>query len=235
MIKKIDVLGLKLDNYTVREAICQVEDYLDSNVLNTIEKVTTEMLLESERDPAVRDAIANLDLSVIGEKEILQMIGEGTLQHLEEIAGNDFVYEFFKRVERNKKSIFLLAETEEKLVYAKEVLAKEFSKLIFVGEYALENCVGDLEAVINDLNVITPDVIVSVLPSPLQEHFLVEHKDKMDATIWFGMGESISVGKRQRLRDILRGVLHRARLRNSIERYNKDSKKESEMEEDNEA
>ena len=36
MIKKVDILGIQLDNYTVREAIMCVERYLSNNVLNTI-------------------------------------------------------------------------------------------------------------------------------------------------------------------------------------------------------
>ena len=47
---------------------------------------------------------------------------------------------------------------------------------------------GDLEAVINDMNATTPDVIISVLPSPMQEQFLYEHRDKMNANIWYGIG-----------------------------------------------
>ena len=36
MIKKVDILGIQLDNYTVREAIMCVERYLSNNVLNTL-------------------------------------------------------------------------------------------------------------------------------------------------------------------------------------------------------
>ena len=38
MIKKVDILGIQLDNYTVREAIMCVERYLSNNVLNTIDR-----------------------------------------------------------------------------------------------------------------------------------------------------------------------------------------------------
>ena len=44
MIKKIDVLGLPLDNYTVREAMRQIESYTSNNVLNTIESISMQML-----------------------------------------------------------------------------------------------------------------------------------------------------------------------------------------------
>lgn len=237
MIKKIDILGVQLDNYTVREAIMQVETYLNDSVLNTIESISMQMLIVSEEDPVVKEVLSSLDLAVIGEKEIIQAAGARTMQRINETEENDFFFEFFKRVERNKKSLFLLGETEEKLAGMRELLEREFPKLVFAGEYALENCVGDLEAVINDMNAMTPDVIVSILPTPRQEHFFLEHKDKMNASIWYGMGE-LDIGKKHHpIRNFFRSLMHRGRLKNSIDKYNdKDfAEKETGTENDNEA
>ena len=72
MIKKIDILGIQLDNYTVREAIMRVEAWYDNNMLNVIEMVSMQMLTESESDPVLKEVISSLDLAVIGEKGILQ-------------------------------------------------------------------------------------------------------------------------------------------------------------------
>lgn len=230
MIKKIDILGMELDNYTVREAIRYVETYLDNNVLNTIESVTMKMLIAAETEPAVREALSAMDLTVIVEKEIIQAAGVATMQRVQETKANDFAYEFFRRVERNKKSIFLLGETEEKIAHVKERLQEEFPKLIFVGEYAIENCAGDLEAVINDMNAKIPDVIVSLLPTPMQEHFLIEHKDKMNANIWYGMGEQGLQGKKHGIRQLFWKKMRMERLKNSIDKYKEKSIEEAESE-----
>ena len=44
MIKKIEILGIQLDNYTVREAMLQAELFLDDKVMNIIEVITMETL-----------------------------------------------------------------------------------------------------------------------------------------------------------------------------------------------
>ena len=199
MIKKIDIMGIGLDNYTVRESMRQVENYLSNDVLNTIENISMQMLIASETDPVVHNVISELDLSVIGEKEILKAADADSMQRVQETEQNDFSYEFYRRIERNKRSIFVLGQTEEDVQKVKAELQEAFPKLILAGEYALENCVGNLDAVINEMNATTPDVIVSILPSPLQEHFFAEHKDKMSATIWFGMGELGVHGKKHGL------------------------------------
>ena len=80
MIKKIDILGIRLDNYTVREAIRQVENYMSGDALSAIGRISVQTLLASENDPVVRDVISSLDLSVIGEKEIRQAARIHTMQ-----------------------------------------------------------------------------------------------------------------------------------------------------------
>lgn len=230
MIKKIDILGMELDNYTVREAIRYVETYLSNNVLNTIENVTMKTLIASETDSVIREALSQMDLTIISEKEIMQAAGVTTMQRLQETMANDFGYEFFRRIERNKKSVFLLGETEEKLTFARNQLQEEFPKLVFAGEYAIENCVGDLEAVINDMNVTTPDVILSVLPTPMQEHFLMEHKDKMNANIWYGMGEQGLQRKQRGIGHLFGKKMRMERLKNSINKYKENFREGAEVE-----
>ena len=219
MIKKVDILGIQLDNYTVREAIMCVERYLSNDVLNTIESISLQMLIDSENNPVLKKVISSLDLAVIGEKEIIQAAGLESLQRIRETEENDFYFEFFKRIERNKKSVFLLGETQEKTDALKAELNEDFPKLIFAGEYAIENCIGDLEAVIKDMNATTPDVIISVLPSPLQEEFLNEHRDKMNANIWYGIGGIPIHKKKGGIVAYLKSIIHRGKLKNSISKY----------------
>lgn len=219
MIKKVDILGVQLDNYTVREAIMQVEGYLDNNMLNTIEIISMKMLIASESDEVLRDAISSLSLAVIGEKEIIQAAGLGSLQRIRETEESDFYFEFMKRMERNKKSVFLLGESAQKLDEIKKELLASFPKLILAGEYAVENCVGNLEAVINDMNATTPDVILSVLPSPMQEHFLWEHREKMNASIWYGIGNQPIHKKPYGIVGYLRSRIHLGKLKSSISKY----------------
>ena len=216
MIKKIDILGIQLDNYTVREAIMRVEAWYDNNMLNVIEMVSMQMLTESESDPVLKEVISSLDLAVIGEKGILQAAGVDTMQRIRETEENDFSDEFLKRVERNRKSVFIIGETQGAVDEFTQEL-REATRNGFQG--FVENCVGDLEGVINEMNAATPDVIISIIPSPGQEHFLVEHRDKINANLWYGIGGFEVHRKRSRIKGFFWNLIHRVRLKNSIEKY----------------
>ena len=185
MIKKIDILGIQLDNYTVREAIMRVEAWYDNNMLNVIEMVSMQMLTESESDPVLKEVISSLDLAVIGEKGILQAAGVDTMQRIRETEENDFSDEFLKRVERNRKSVFIIGETQGAVDEFTQELREEYP----------------------------------IIPSPGQEHFLVEHRDKINANLWYGIGGFEVHRKRSRIKGFFWNLIHRVRLKNSIEKY----------------
>ena len=220
MTKKIDILGIQLNDYTVREAILKVEAFPDDNVPKAIESISMKMLMEAENDAELKEVLTSLDVPVIGEKEILEIAGVNNMQRIKETKERDFFVEFFKRMERNRRRIFLLGETEEKINAIKQQLFAEYPRLQFAGEYALEKCVGDLDAAVNEVNAATPDVVVSVLPTPAQERFFGAHRDKINAKIWYGLGE-FDVVKKPGMKKNFRNLIHWRRLKISVEKYEK--------------
>ncbi len=224
MIKKIDIAGILVDNYTVREAIRQVEMSMESKGFYLIEEVTVDMLLMAERNEKVRDAIMSVDLTVVVESEILSATGANSLQRQHEIENHDFFAEFMKRLERNHKTVFLLGETTEDIEKVRNIIKQSYGRIEFVGEVSMESQSDGTDGVVNEINSATPDVIVSLLPSPGQEIFLQENRDKLSAKIWYGLGrELLATQKRGAIRRILR---HNSRTRMLKKRMNQYQKQE---------
>ena len=218
MLKKLDILGLELDNYTVREAMLRAETYLNNNEMNTIETISMSMLEKAGHDEKMRACLKNLDLAVIGEKEILLAAGVNSTQRMKETIENTFFYEFMKRLLRNKKTIYLLGEKETDVKKLEIFLHNEYEKVRIVGKDAMENCIGDLDAVVNAINVETPDLVFSVLPSPYQEEFLMENKGKLSIGIWYGLGEHYATESHSLFRRVRR-LISRKKLENSLSEY----------------
>ena len=190
MIKKIDIMGIQLDNYTVREAIMIVEKMLSNNVFNTLQEVYMNTLIMAGEEEDVRTVLETLDHTVIAEKGILEATGEDSLQRIHEIEDCDFFYELFKRVERNYKKVFIIAETEAAVEEMTQHLQESFPRIEIVGSRAMEDYVGEAESLVNAINSETVDVILSLLPSPTQEKFLLDNKDKLSANLWYGIGDN---------------------------------------------
>lgn len=189
MIKTINIAGIELDNYTVRESIMHVERCMTESSFYSIEEVTMDTLMMAESNEAVRDALHSICHTVIAENGILDAVGQNSMQRQHEIENHVFFFEFMKRLVRNSKTVFLLGGTEEETQQFYEFLTEEFPRLEFAGIEALENCVEASDAVVNEINAATPDVIISIIHSPAQEEFLMENKDKLCANIWYGIGK----------------------------------------------
>ena len=93
-----------------------------------------------------------------------------------------------KRIVRNHKRLYILAVERTELDRFQEILDEQYPKRNQVGEAALEECQGDLENIINGVNGEAAEVVISLIPSPRQEEFIREYRDKMSAQIWYGLG-----------------------------------------------
>ena len=65
MLKKIDILGIHVDNYTVHEAMQKVEVYLNNTVMNRVETISTHMIDEAGKNETVKECMEVLVLAFI--------------------------------------------------------------------------------------------------------------------------------------------------------------------------
>lgn len=219
MVKKLEILGIKLNNYTVREAMLKIEVCWNNTIMSTVETISMDTLVKAQSDELVKSCIENLDLAIICDKEILKAAGLVSTQRMKETVENEFMKEFLRRAVRNRRTVYLLGETEEQIELLREFLDEKYERIKIAGIYALSACNGDYDNVINEINIATPDAILSVIPTPEQEYFLKEHKEKLNAKIWYGLGgdfagrqgKSEVAGFARKL--IQKGILHTRLMR----------------------
>lgn len=218
--KKIDILGIYVDNYTVRESLLRLDTYLGSTVLNIIETVTMEKLISSGEFSVIKDCLKQADLSIIGEGELLIETGNATAQRMREVCGQDFLRELLKRMVRGQKRVFLIAMTNLQVEQMKKFFSEWVSNFSSAGSFSMEESADDMETIVNEINGATPDIVISALQSPVEEKFILSHKDKIGTGIWYGIGDSYYQGREKTLvgrtlkKLALRGKLHR-----SVSRY----------------
>lgn len=223
MNSKIEILGIRLDNYTVREAMLLVEGYLDHTVMNTIETISIETLVRAKKDDLLKECIESLDLTIVDEKEILLAAKAVSPQRIREIQERQFLKEFIRWMIRSEKTVYLFGMTEIQVEKLKAFLKEEYDEIRIAGSSVLEKCTGDYDGVVNEINIASPDIIFSVLPTPEQEYFLMENKGKMNAAVWYGLGENYS-GNRgiYYLRGLIRKIRHKGMLHRMLSRYQKE-------------
>lgn len=199
MIKEIIVAGIKLYNYNVLENLTQIAKNLENNVFTTVEEVYMKTILLAKEDESVKEALESMDVTVISEAGILDAVGQATILRRAEIERREFFFQLMKVFERNGYTVYILGEEDKEVVDAAQYIADEFPRMKLVGSNALTEIAGAEDGVINEINMIAPDVIISVLPSPLQERFLKEYKTMFLTKIWYGIGAGRISGNRYTL------------------------------------
>lgn len=188
MIKTIDIAGIRLDNYTVREAILILSRELSDQGFHTIEEVNTDLLLQAASDEGVRRALQLMEHTVISEVAILEAVGAATYQRKRELEHHDFFWEMMRLFDRNGKNVCLIGDSKARALGMEEKLRGLFPRC-GLGSFALEAYEGDPDSLVNEINAAAPDVIISIMPSPAQERFFLEYREKLSAGLWYGIGQ----------------------------------------------
>ena len=219
MIKEITVAGIKLNSYTAVENLTQIGKRLYSNVFTTVEEVYMRTLLLAKEDETVKNVIEALDITVISENGIWDAVGLNSNLRRREVENRDFFFRFMRMLERNKYDVLILGQTNQENLEACEYIAGEFPRLNVVGTKALEECIGMKEKLINEINMLSPNVIISVLPSPVQEHFLAEHRQMLSTRIWYGVGNGKISGQKHSLKYVILKKLRKYKLMTYIKEH----------------
>ncbi len=220
MVKKIRLLGMVIDNFPLREEVQIGENFYSRMELNIIRTVSMKMFGMAAECQAVRDAIKQADLLVIGDKEILTEAGIYSSQRLKEAVEHGFMQEFLTRMCLGGRSVFLVAPDRLELDLLKDYLRKTYENMRIVGCYALEGPGDGYDAMINEINAAASDAVLSVMESPQEDEFLLKAKAKISAKVWYSMGRQYRITQ-ERPSFLLRflQLLHKGKFKNVIHHY----------------
>jgi len=200
MNEKINILNIELYQTSAKAAMQKVVQYMESDSINTVEIITMDMLLKGKDMPGWKEAVESLNLVLPGETEILEAAGVREKTLLRDTAGQVFLKMFLRYIQRNKKRVFLVAQSETELLEMESAIREHDRKLILAGRGVLPPDGAGIEQVINAVNGAETDCIFSLLPSP---------------RVWFGCG---SVLKEIYMKKQKKGKLQRF-LRRKVFRY----------------
>ncbi len=201
MENRIDIFDIGMDALTAKDTLKKIVQYMESGTLSTVEVVTLELLVQGQDNPQWKEQINQMDLVLPGERDILDASekaagflesAEGLDSHLmKELEKKVFFRMFLKYLQRSRKKVFLLAGGEEELLLLEEAVRPYTRGMVLAGWAVLPRDSGLEESIINEINSVEPDCILSVLPYPVQESFISDAKALLNARVWMGLGLSL--------------------------------------------
>lgn len=192
MIKQIQLLGMTFPNYSLRDELQLAQEALHSERLCMFLTMSMQSLMKvsSSGSEEEKSFVEQADLIVVEDPEILSVAGITSNQRIREASDHLFFTELMKRLQRGQQQVYLVAAKNAALDKIKEILAQRYEKLQIVGQYSIEEYPDDLDRMINEINSAAPDIILSVMPTPQQEEFLMKNRSKLLAKLWYGLGEN---------------------------------------------
>lgn len=199
MENRIDIFDIGIDALTAKDALKRIVQYMESGTLSTVEVVTLELLVQGQNDPEWKAQMKEMDLVLPGERDILDASEKAAVLFTEGPPGLDghlmreldkrvFLRMFLKYLQRSRKKVFLLAGREEDLLFLSEAVRPYMRGMEQAGQAVLSEDNGRKDSIINEINGVEPDCILSVLPYPMQENFISDAKPLLDARVWVGLG-----------------------------------------------
>lgn len=183
-MRKMEVLGIPLKDLTIRESMKKVEQFFADEKVSTIALITMKGLIKAQDSPEIKEWMSSLDMTVAVDVDILHAADINYRSRIHDVENNVFISEFLKKLVRQRKTVYLMSQTEESLKKLEAELLSCEEGLRIVGKAAVDDLEHDDDFVINDMNMKAPWVLISNLESPKREQFLKENHMKMNARIW---------------------------------------------------
>lgn len=217
MDEKKNLLGVTIDNINTVRALEKVQEFLQTEALNTIGLITVNVLLEASESEKYREHLQQMDLSLVGDREVLEAAGIHSAERRMEAENHWFARSLLEYLAEAGKSLLLISESEEEKTEVLQYLQEHYPKLNIAGACVPDDGKEDADSLVNLVNGISPDVILVTLAPPRQEEFMAENKAKLLARILFGTGKIFCRGESAELKPgFLERLWRKRKLRKSL-------------------
>lgn len=183
-----EILGLRVDCLSAKEAMMRAMRFMENVPVDTIEILTMDALLSLSGYEAWTGNPAVPGLILPGDPEILDAADVQDEKTKKEIRNRTFLKMFLKYLQKNRRRVFLLAADEEDMDSLTDALERMNRRLVITGRALTGSAEGREEKVVNEINGTDTECIISVIPSPYQEMFIGENRELLNAKLWLGCG-----------------------------------------------
>lgn len=214
-MQKINILGTALTDYSLKESLVLVDDYVKNGALNTILYITTPILILAGKDEEEKKRIEAMDMTLCGDADILRVAKIESMGRLYEVENFVFLKEFLRRLARNGKRVYLLAESEDETERLRRELELFQKGIAVAGKSVISEAAEEIEEIINNINDVAPTAVISRLSPGRQEKWMTDSKPFINAEVWLGLARDMALDgtggplRKKVMNKIYRKIFHR--------------------------
>ena len=189
----VDILGVPVAALTMREAVAQVQQFIDDKKTTLIATANAEMIMNAQHDAELREILQTADLVVPD--------GAGTVwaaHHLgyempERVAGYDLVQAVLKEAPKRGDRVFFFGSAPGIAESAKKMAEKLYPGVQVVGVRNGYFTEADEPHIIEEIRAAKPDILLAALGVPKQEKWLRKYAEQLGVPVSIGVGGTLDV------------------------------------------
>lgn len=222
MDNKVEVLGIRIDGCHISEIIEKMEADWNNAGFFTYGIITMNLLMAAKEDPEMIKFIDSLDISIIGENEVLEAAGIEDEQMRREVSEQAFFTTAVNLAVKHKRAVFLLGESREETEAFKVYLEERYQGIMITGcDYLHMDEADCIDKVINEINSVSPEMVMTCAKGLGLEKFAIENRKKINAKIWLSLGNHFGRKSDMRVKSRWLGkLLEKKTFRKMVLKYN---------------
>jgi N-acetylglucosaminyldiphosphoundecaprenol N-acetyl-beta-D-mannosaminyltransferase len=188
----LSILGVKVHNVTIEQALALAKRYMDEPGLHQIATVNPEFIMTAQNDDAFRRVLNGADLCLPDGIGLL-IAGRWLGQPISErVAGSDFVYTLAAEASSHGWRIFLLGAAPGVADQAAEMFEANYPGLQIVGTYPGSPERNQNAALVDRINESEADILYVAYGAPAQDLWIARNAEAFDKLhIAIGVGGSL--------------------------------------------
>ena len=199
MNETIQVLGIKMNNLSAKDALKNVMSYMETEPINIVEMVTMHTIAQFQESEEVGEIFDTMDMVLASDKGILQAAGVNEERQLKEVGELLFLKMLLRYFHKNGVRVLLLAEKPEDMQKLVGYMEEDYSKIQVVEMATMEEHGTTDDMLLNLLNGAEATCVISALPSPVEEKFISKNKMFVNAKLWLGLGNLLDDMKKEKM------------------------------------
>ncbi|MCM1049166.1 MAG: WecB/TagA/CpsF family glycosyltransferase [Clostridiales bacterium] len=181
-MKNINLLGIKLKDRYVKEALTLTDRFLGEGAAHTILYLTAPVIMEAVKDDAGKELIESADLTLWGDTEILAAADVTSKARYREVKEKEFMKAFLYKIAKTHKLVLVLSDTHDKAEALKKELLEIQDGISIAG--TIDIAETEEEDIINEINMIAPTVIFVRMPFMVQQKWLARSRQYINTEMW---------------------------------------------------
>ena len=182
-MKTYEILGIKIKDLSVREALHRTREYLSYNVPSVVFFLTREVLLAaSDSDDHKKFIEEDAEITMLASSDIFKAAEVADKGREREIDRNLYLKGLLRMLSKEHRRIFLVSQNTIQMDGLKTLLGTFENSLQIAGtEDDYDNV--SVENITNDINTVTPFVVFAVLSENKGIEFVLSGKKYMNTRL----------------------------------------------------